>query len=57
MANETETMTKLLDEIGRIVDNKVTNTGAAEMVRNLAEAWAWLHSPAQPHGSHAVNKS
>jgi hypothetical protein len=29
----------------------------AERVRDLAEAWAWLTSPAQPHGHHVSNTS
>ena len=29
----------------------------AERVRDLAEAWAWLTSPGQPHGGHAATRT
>jgi len=32
-------------------------TDQARALRTLAEAWAWLHSPSQPHGgSSALSK-
>jgi hypothetical protein len=29
----------------------------ADRVRDLAEAWAWLTSPGQPHGGHAATRT
>jgi hypothetical protein len=33
-----------------------TNGATSAQLVNLAEAWAWLTSPAQPHGSSSATK-
>ena len=43
----------LVDQIARSVESGNYSHTA---VRNLAEAYAWLHSPGQPHGGSAESK-
>jgi hypothetical protein len=37
------------------IRERTTGATSAQLV-NLAEAWAWLTSPAQPHGGTAASK-
>ncbi len=46
MADSADTADKILELIDRIVEKN----GSSEQVLRLAEAYAWLCAPAQPHG-------
>ena len=54
MADPTSTRDKILDRIDELVAQKETHAanalGIAKAANELAEAWAWLGAPSQPHG-------
>lgn len=54
MADQTATMDKILDRIDELATrNEAAAPNAhalAKAVNELAEAWAWIASPGQPHG-------
>jgi hypothetical protein len=52
MANKTDTMNRILDAISRLTENQM-NGPTARSVLDLAEAYAWLNSTAQPHAGRA----
>lgn len=47
-----------MDEIIRLIvetaGSSVNFASKGRAIRNLAEAWAWLASPGQPHGGSAA---
>lgn len=56
MANANDAQQIILDRILSIAPN-ATSEGQAAAVRNLAEAWAWLANPSQPHGGSGTVKT
>ena len=50
VAARRQAMTAILDEIVRRIRTGETMSGPPLPVLTLAEAYAWLHSPDQPHG-------
>jgi hypothetical protein len=46
---------KILEEIIHVLDSSVSSNVKAAAVKDLAEAWAWLYAPAQPHGSSSTS--
>lgn len=57
MATREQAQESLLDAI--VMYSKGTSAGpnSGRTVRNLAEAWAWLQSPDQPHGGSVEMKT
>lgn len=45
-----DVQTALLTEIGELVSNEIQEI-ESRTILNLAEAYAWLHSPGNPHGA------
>ncbi len=41
---------ELLAAIGDRMIDQITQGATSDTILKLAEAWAWVHSPGQPHG-------
>lgn len=54
MATRQETESQILDQMAKLVPD-ADNTATTLMILQLAEAWAWLHNPSQPHGGSAAD--
>jgi hypothetical protein len=52
MATKNDTMNKILEAISTLTENQM-NGPTARSVLDLAEAYAWLNSSAQPHAGRA----
>jgi hypothetical protein len=50
-----QTMVGLLAAIDRAISTGSVAPAQARVALDLAEAYAWLAVPAQPHGGHPVN--
>lgn len=48
MASQEEVLTAISDRILASIEQGATS----DTVLKLAEAWAWIHSPDQPHGGY-----
>jgi len=46
MATQDELLTALSDRLLQSIEQAATS----DTILKLAEAWAWVHSPDQPHG-------
>jgi hypothetical protein len=42
---------QLLDAISERLLEHIRQGSTSDTILKLAEAWAWIHSPDQPHGS------
>jgi hypothetical protein len=47
----------VLELITKIATSSVTDTVKARPLRDLAEAYAWLRAPSQPHGGSGSGSS
>lgn len=56
MATRDEVEQALLDAIAEAVPT-VTSESRARRVLDLAEAWAWINQPSQPHGGSSARGS
>ena len=56
MASMTDVRDELLTQLlGAAKESRrLTDSDQAQVLLTLAEAWAWLHSPSQPHGESAA---
>ena len=45
------TQMELLEAISDRMMEHITQGSTSDSILKLAEAWAWIHSPDQPHGA------
>ena len=57
MADQDAAEDAILDGIVKAANTNLGWPMKARAMRDLAEAWAWMTSPAQPHGGHADSDS
>ena len=42
---------EILDAIAERISYQISQSATSDTILKLAEAWAWVHSPDQPHGA------